>query len=251
MAKKPRTPDPPRKVQAPKVRQKQQSAAGGGGGVYVSQTNLFIGVGLVVIAGLIAGLFVLAGRGGGGANVSAGDVRAVRASMTTAGCTFNASPADKAQQHMSSASEKVVYKTFPPSSGIHNPTPAIWGNYRVAAAPSQVVHDLEHGGIAIWYGAGISAANRGALDSFYEKSPNGVIVTPIADHYPNVTYPEHKPIGGKIALSVWTIDTDTGKGTVYVAVCPGFDQNAFTKFRNAFRGKGPERFPVSSLKPGT
>src|SRR6266487_404070 len=93
MAKNPRTPDPPRKVQAPKVRQNQQPAGGGRGGIYVSQTNLLIGGGLIVIAGLIAGLFVLAGRGGSGANVSAGDVKAVRAAMTTAGCTFNASPA--------------------------------------------------------------------------------------------------------------------------------------------------------------
>jgi hypothetical protein len=250
MAKKPRTPDPPRKVQAPKVRQKQPST-GGGGGVYISQTNLLIGLGLVVIAALVAGLFVLSGRGGGGANVSAGDVKAVRAAMTAAGCTFQASPAGAAQRHMTSANEKVTYKTFPPSSGIHNPIPGIWGDYRVAADPRQVVHDLEHGGIAIWYGAGISAANRDALDAFYQKSPNAVIVTPITDSYPNVTYPKHKPIDGNIALSVWTIDTDTGKGTVYVAGCPGFDQNAFTKFRNAFRGKGPERFPVSSLKPGT
>jgi len=250
LAKKPRTPDPPRKVQAPKVRQKQPS--GNGGGFYVSRTNLLSGVGLVVIAALVAALVVLNGRGGGGANVSSADVKEVRAAMTAAGCTFDERPASPAQQHMSSDNQKVTYATFPASSGIHSSTPAIWNNYRVSAAdPRQVVHDLEHGGIAIWYGAGISAAARGALDAFYEKSPDGIIITPIADRYPNVTYPKHDPIRNRIALSVWTVNTDTRKGTVYIAVCPRFDEKAFSTFRDAFRGKGPERFPVSSLKPGT
>jgi hypothetical protein len=251
MAKKPRTPDPPRKVQAPKVRQKQPSS-GGGRGIYVSQTNLLIGLGLIAIAVLIAGLFIVAGRGGGGgANVTPGEVKAVRTAMAVAGCTFTASTADPAQRHMTSANEHVTYKTFPPASGVHNPTPAIWGNYRVAADPRQAVHNLEHGGIVIWYGAGISAANRSALDTFYEKSPNAVIITPIADRYPNVTYPKHKPIDGHIAMSVWTVDKKTGTGTVYVAECPTYNEKAFTQFRNAFRGKGPEPFPVSSLTPGT
>ena len=36
-----------------------------------------------------------------------------------------------------------------------------------------------------------------------------------------------------------------------VASCPKFDEKAFTAFRDEFRGKGPERFPVSILTPGT
>ena len=50
-----------------------------------------------------------------------------------------------------------------------------------------------------------------------------------------------RKLGDKIALTAWT----------QLATCTRFDEKAFSAFRDAFRGKGPERFPVSSLKPGT
>jgi hypothetical protein len=250
VAKKPRTPDPPRKVQAPKARQK---AATDGGGVALPGANVLIGVGLVAIAGLVVALFlVLSGGKASGSNVTAADVTKVRTAMAAAGCTFNGSPAEPSNQHMSDANQKVTYKTFPPASGVHNPTPATWGDYRLPSDPRQVVHNQEHGGIAVWYGQDISQADRAGLDAFYQKSPDAVIVTPIADTYPGVTYPKHAPLGSKIALTVWT--TPAGKpdnGTVYVAVCPRYDAAAFAAFRDTFRGKGPERFPVSQMSPGT
>ena len=67
------------------------------------------------------------------------------------------------------ADQRVRYPTFPASSGIHNPTTSIWGNYRLPVDPRQAVHNLEHGGIAIWYGPDISIADREALDRFYER----------------------------------------------------------------------------------
>jgi hypothetical protein len=33
-------------------------------------------------------------------------------------------------------------------------------------------------------------------------------------------------------------------------VCPTFDEKAFSAFRDAYRGKGPERYPVDTLTPG-
>ena len=248
MADKPRTPDPPRKVQAPKVRQKHAPA---GGGMSMPGTNTYIGIGLLVIAGLVAVLLVVLSRGGSAANITRAEVRNVQTAMESAGCSFTEVPAAASQQHMSAADEKVRYSTFPPATGVHNPTPALWGNYRLPSDPRQVVHNLEHGGIAIWYGPRISAADRGALDSFYDDSPNAMVITPLADSYPNVTYPKHEPLGSKIGLSVWTSNTKTAKGTAYVAVCPSFNAKAFAAFRDTFRGKGPERFPVSRLTPGS
>ena len=72
-----RTPDPPRKVQAPKVRQKQSTQ---GGGFAMPGTNVLIGGGLVgVVALAIALIVVLSGGGSGSGDVSAGDVARVRA----------------------------------------------------------------------------------------------------------------------------------------------------------------------------
>jgi hypothetical protein len=247
MADKPRTPDPPRKVQAPKVRQKQPTK---GDGFAMPGTNVLIGAGLVSIVALATVLIVvLTGSGGGGGNVSEGDVAKVRAAMTAAGCTLETERASAEQQHMSEPDQLVRYPTFPASSGIHNPTTSIWGNYRLPVDPRQAVHNLEHGGIAIWYGPDISIADREALDRFYDEDRNGIIISPIRDPYPRVTYPAHEPLGSKIAMTVWTV-TETSEARVFIATCRSFDQDAFAAFRDTFRGKGPERFPISEMVPG-
>ena len=250
MAKKVRAPDPPRKVQAPKVRQKHD--VGGAGGFAMPSTNVLIGVGLAALVALVVVALVLfSGGGSGGGNVTTADVAKVRAAVTAAGGTLVTKRADAAQQHMSDPNQHVTYETFPPSSGIHNPTTSIWGNYRVPVDPRQAVHNLEHGGVAIWYGPEISAADRGALDAFYEDDPKGVIITPIPDPYPGVTYPKHDKLGSKIALTVWTApEGGSERGTVHIATLPKFDERAFAAFRDTFRGKGPERFPVSQMLPG-
>ena len=46
----------------------------------------------------------------------------------------------------------VTWTTFPPASGEHWRTPAIWGFYRAALNPRQVVHNEEHGGVILWWG---------------------------------------------------------------------------------------------------
>jgi hypothetical protein len=252
MAKKVRAPAPPRKVQAPKVRQKQD-VGGGGGGFAMPSMNVLIGVGLAGLVALVVVLVVLFSGGGstGGGNVTTADVAKVRAAVTAAGGTFVSMRADAAQQHMSDPNQRVRYQTFPASSGIHNPTTSIWGNYRNPVDPRQAVHNLEHGGVAIWYGPDISAADRAALDAFYEEDENGAIITPIPDPYPGVTYPEHDGLGSKIALTVWTApEGNAANGTVYIATLPSFDAEAFAAFRDTFRGKGPERYPVSQMVPG-
>jgi hypothetical protein len=250
MADKPRTPDPPRKVQAPKVRAKQPTK-GGGGGFSMPSTNVLIGAGLVGLVALAIVLIVaLSGTGSGEGNVSEADVTRVRTAMTAAGCTLESKPSAAEQQHMSSADQLVTYPTFPAASGIHNPTTSIWGNYRLPVDPRQAVHNLEHGGIAIWYGPDISTADREALDRFYDEDKNGIIITPIPDPYPGVRYPKHEPLGSKIALTVWTVNPETAEGRVFIATCPSFDQDAFAAFRDAFRGRGAERFPISQMVPG-
>jgi hypothetical protein len=245
MAKKPRTPDPPRKVQAPKVRSKQAQKSG----FTMPGTNVVIGAGLLAIGVLVVVLFVVLSGSKGGGDVTDNDVKKVTETMMAAGCTFKGSAATGSSRHMGDPNQDVTYKTFPPANGVQNATPAIWGNYRLPADPRQVLHNLEHGGMAVWYGPGISLADRGSLDAFYADDPNGVVITPLADSYPRVTYPKHEPLGSKIALSVWT--AKKSGATVYVAVCPHYDEKAFTAFRNAFRGKGPERVPLSQETPGS
>ena len=43
------------------------------------------------------------------------------------------------------------YSSLPATSGPHWNTPAAWGAYSTPQNESQVIHNLEHGGIVIWY----------------------------------------------------------------------------------------------------
>jgi hypothetical protein len=47
----------------------------------------------------------------------------------------------------------VTYSSLPATSGPHWDTPANWGAYGTPQVESQLVHNLEHGGIVIWYDA--------------------------------------------------------------------------------------------------
>lgn len=246
MAEKPRTPKPPRQVQVPTPRRQ----AGGGPRLRGPGTNVSIGIALVAVVGLAVALIFALGSSGGG-DVRAADVAKVRAALEAAGCTFRSAPAG-GRGHMTTADQRVRYTTFPPASGTHHPTPAVWDNYRHPVDPRQAVHNLEHGGIVVWYGPKISAADRARLDELYAESPNGILISPLQDPWPKVAYPKHEPLGARVALTVWTAPkNDPEAGTTYVALCPRVDPAAFRAFRDTFRGKGPERIPVGQLRPGS
>ena len=81
------------------------------------------------------------------------------------------------------------------------------------------------------------------LRAFYDQQPDGVFGTP---------YPA---LGNKIALTAWTGDTtryyvNHYYGIGHIAICPRFAQKAFAAFRDAYRGKSPQGFPVSADRPG-
>jgi hypothetical protein len=245
VAKKSRTPDPPRRVQAPKQRHDPRK------GLDPRRRAMLLGGGgaaLVVVAVVL--IIVLAG----GKSGPAGSPQAISATLKAAGCTLATSKAAPSAQHISSFSQSVTYSTYPPVSGRHYQTAALWGNYTQEVDPRQAVHNMEHGGIDIWVGPDVQAAERSKLSDFYDESPNAMLVTPIKDAAAGVKYPKHAAPGSKIYLTAWTVQIKNGSivnGKNVIATCPHFNLKAFRAFRDEFRGKGPERFSVSRLTPGT
>lgn len=246
--KKSRTPPPPRRVQAPKQRHAPRQ------GLDAQRQRLILyglaGSGLVALAVVLIVIFA-SGAGGSG---PAGNPSSIAATMRAAGCTLSTRKAEPSAMHISSFSQSVTYPTYPPVSGRHYYQPAIWGNYTQAVDPRQAVHNLEHGGIVVWVGPGVSPEERAKINSFYDQSPNAMLVTPIADHAKGVKYPPHTAPGSNVYLTAWTVEIKGGnivKGTDVIASCPRFDLKGFRAFRDEFRGKGPERFAVSTLTPGT
>jgi hypothetical protein len=248
VAKKPRTPDPPRRVQAPKQRHDPRQGLDA-----QRRRMLLFGLAGSGIVGLIVAVVIIVS---GGKSGPAGNPNAVAATLKAAGCTLVTSKAAPSAQHITSLSpaDRVTYSTYPPVSGRHYYQPPIWGNYTQEVDPRQAVHAEEHGGIDIWVGPKVPVAERKQISDFYDESPNAMLVTPIEDTAAGVKYPKHAPPGSKIYLTAWTVQVKNGKivnGKNVVATCPHFNEKAFRAFRDELRGKGPERFPVSSLTPGT
>ena len=104
----------------------------------------------------------------------------------------------------------------------------MWGSYDAPVSEYQAIHNLEHGGVVIQYGKGVSKSTIAQIGDFYQSDPVALLVAPLPK------------LGNKVALTAWT----------HLAVCPGFDQKAFAAFRDAYRYQGPEKFPPSALQPG-
>lgn len=246
MAKKPRTPPPPRRVQGPKQRHTPRPGVDA-----ARKRTILYGI---AAAGLIGLAIVLVLVLRNGKDAASGNPAIVAAAMRAAGCTMATSKAAPSAQHTGSLDEPITYSSFPPVSGKHFVQPALWGNYAQEVDPRQAVHNEEHGGIVIWVGPNVGEAARQQITDFYDESPNAMLVTPIENAPKGVTYPKHAAPGAKIFLTAWTVEIKNGsvaKGTNVIATCPRFAEKAFTTFRDEFRGKGPERFPVSALTPGT
>jgi hypothetical protein len=199
---------------------------------------------VVVIAAVAAAGFAFSG----GSSKSASTTN-IKGTMVAAGCTYKDvkpfPPKDKANFHndVPTLTSKVKWSTFPPAAGSHYGRWAVWGFYTTPVNPRQVVHNEEHGGVILWWGPKVPASTVDKLQTFYAASPAAMFGTPIA------------ALGDKVAITAWTGNPahyykngDYGIG--HIAVCQGFDEAAFTKFRDAFRGKGPEGLPTSADLPG-
>ena len=218
MPKKSRTPRPPRPVQAPKRRYERTTGAG-----WSKRTWLVAGA-VGAAAAVAIGLGVALGGGGGGGGGSGDPTN----ELAAGGCTLKTYPS-QGQSHVESVDAKVKYNSFPPTSGPHYFQPVPWGRYPSAISQVQGVHNLEHGGVLVQYGSAVPPAAVDQLGAFYDESPDALLLAPLPQ------------LENKIALTAWA----------HLALCSRFDEAAFKAFRDAYRGKGPERFPVNSLTPGT
>ena len=240
MAKKRRTPPPPR-VQAPQRRDGKRTAD--------QRTRLLLygaaALGLIALAVVLAVIFV-----GGGGNSSASEKQPL-----ATGCTLNTFPVLPGT-HVGTLDEKMKWNSWPPTSGPHYGAPAPWNFYDQALNPRITLHNLEHGGVVIFYGSKVPAAQISALRAFWNESPNAMLVAPMPTLDKNITVPKPVPnYANKIIATAWTAEPydnpKNAKGNGFLLTCPRFDEETFKAFRDIHRGKGPERFPVEALTPGS
>jgi len=120
-----------------------------------------LGLGAVVVLVLL-----LFGGGGGGPAVGVG-VRQV----------------DDGRGHIADGVAGGPYSSTPATSGTHWATPTNWGIYSTALPEELVLHNLEHGGLVIWYQpTGLADGDLAALTAYVQTQVASerfkVILTP-------------------------------------------------------------------------
>jgi hypothetical protein len=171
----------------------------------------------------------------GSAAVGASAAPAVRAADVCSVKTYPGQPV----KHTTNLNLQPKYNSFPPTTGTHYQFPLKFNIYDVPLPQLLVVHNLEHGGVAVQYGSKVRAADVAKLRAWYLRDTNGVLVAPLP------------ALGSKIALTAWnakpyaSTPPDPGRGIV--ATCSRFDAAEFTAFLKKHRYKAGERFPKSVL----
>jgi hypothetical protein len=201
------------------------------------RTSQLGGGGLVALLAIV-GVAVLLGLGSGDPSPSE-----VREKLVAAGCTLRSVEAQKGE-HTLGPDDTFEWNTDPPTSGPHfgfdqnqNNGTVIWGAYTEPVQLARIVHNLEHGGIYIFYGDDVADPVVAELRAFYENHRNGTVLAPLPK------------LGDQIALGAWVSSSEEDERG-YLAKCDAFDEEAFSAFFSAFQFRGPERFPADSLLPG-
>lgn len=223
MAKKSRTPQPPRRPQGPKRR--DGKAAARPGDVGARHRALLYGVAGSGIVALAIVVIVIVLAGGGGESAAA----AIK-TIQVQGCTYRHYPALPRIPHYTTLHPNPPphWNSFPPTSGRHYYQPVPFGQYSQVLPEIRLVHNLEHGAVILQYGGKVPQAQIEKITEWYRKDANAIVVAPLPQ------------LGDKIALTSWTQWTE----------CRGFNQKAANAFRSAFRYHAPEHYPKSYLEPG-
>jgi hypothetical protein len=230
-----------------KEREERQRAEAGKAASKRRVQLVFGGVlGLVAIAAVIAAVVSATGGddskadAGGGGSSDGYTAQAIPARSTTdfneavkaAGCVYKNYPSEGRTHLPSDTATNDKYKTNPPTSGDHRPTPADDGVYAPGNTPDKenYVHTLEHGRIELQYSPNASAAVRNQLYSLYNEDNKG------AAHYHMVLFQNNTNMPYEVAATAWT----------QVLGCKTVNDktwDALRAFRDRFTDKGPELIP--------
>lgn len=137
-----------------------------------------------------------------------------------AGCGEVEETDEEGKTHVPEGTD-VEYGTTPPTSGDHYATPANAGFYPVALPEEQLVHNLEHGLIVIWYRPDAPSQVREALEVVVDQERVATVATPY----------DLVPTGFNFVMTAWGASQ----------ACEKVSQEVVDDFRREYQGKGPEK----------
>ena len=199
-------------------------------------------IGLVAIAAVIAAVVGLggndskgksnAGSSYGSATIPARQTTDFDAAVKASGCTFKTYPSEGRTHLASDTAVNNNYKTNPPTSGNHRPTPAEDGVYAPGNSPDKenYVHTLEHGRIELQYSPKAPKVVQDQLNALFNEPVKG------ANGYHMLLFENNTNMPYEVAATAWT--HLLGCTTVNAKTW-----DALRAFRDRFVDKGPEIIP--------
>ena len=172
-------------------------------------------VGVAVLIIVLVVVAILAARG---EDVITGDIGVP---LAEAGCTDVEEHESEGRDHLQTeGAPHAPYETDPPTSGPHYEIPADLGFYSEPLAPEQVVHNLEHGQIVLWYRPDLESNTIDQIEALVNREAGATVAVP----YENLASDE------AIVFTAWTASQR----------CEQISEEALIEFRKDYQGKAPE-----------
>lgn len=149
--------------------------------------------------------------------------------VAAAGCTYKHYTSEGRTHLPSDTAVNNKYKTNPPTSGDHRPTPAADGVYAPGNTPDKenYVHTLEHGRIELQYSPNAPKLVQDQMNTLFNEKNKG------AEGYHMVLFQNNTDMPYEVAATAWTqlIGCKTVNDKTW---------DALRAFRDRFTDKGPE-----------
>ena len=205
--------------------------------------RLQLALGAVLAVAVLVGVVIAVAGGGSssskggpassatGARIPAAQNRDLASAAKAAGCVLQ-SPAIEGRTHVTTP---VTYHTNPPTSGNHNPDPALDGIYAPgnSPAPEHCVHALEHGRVEIQYRPGTSAHRIAQLETLASERLFGKAA------YKVLLFENNTKMPYAVAATAWG----------QLIGCKSFSEKTFDAmrdFRRKYVDQGPEVIPPNN-----
>jgi uncharacterized protein DUF3105 len=145
------------------------------------------------------------------------------------------------REHIPEGSQHEPYNSSPPTNGPHYASPAQTGFYTSALPPEQLVHNLEHGQVIIWYAPDAPDAVKDDIEALVSDQPVATAASPYEGD-----------LEGNFALTAWLSAEEAGDGgpdgAGVIQTCEQVSEDVVDEFRRSFQGRSPE--PITPIFEG-
>jgi hypothetical protein len=140
-----------------------------------------------------------------------------------AGCTDIEEPEELGADHVDEGTP-VNYNSTPPTSGPHYQQTANVGFSEEPIRPEQLVHNMEHGQVVVWFSPDAAQSTVDSLTAYVENAGIAMVGTPFGE----------VPDGKAFSITAWGA----------LQSCDEVSEGILDRFRSRYQGRGPEQVGI-------